>query len=151
MKLIIEFFIQFHAIPLIFCAIILFGAVLVHIFRLHRIEDFKPAKFILIWIVIAAPQIIGLNVADFYMKQLPIHALELTPQGCKNHQQIFTTKDQNCVINGRLIEVQKIHYLFRFNSDKFTLNRCHVLKVRQREFEEYKSDFDELYEKIRGF
>lgn len=144
----IEFFIYQGALSLIITALLMLIYVIYQISKLNSVNEYKAGKYAIVWFVISFPQIIGLLVAEEYKEYLPIHAIELTEESCKLYLKENVTKDQKCILNGRILEDQINTYLLKVNGQKLSINKCDILLMRSREFLEYRGQFEQLFESI---
>ena len=144
-KVFIELFLNFGATPLVLTALITFVYVVYHISTLKSIEEYRVGKFVVIWVIIAAPQIYGLHLTERYKNYLPIHQLLLTAESCTKYRKNELIREPPCLLNGRLIEDQNNKYSFQINNQKIHIDKCHVLNIRIRDFSEFKDEFNDLF------
>ncbi|NVK23852.1 MAG: hypothetical protein HWE10_02885 [Gammaproteobacteria bacterium] len=145
-KLLIEFFLSHGAKPIVFAALTMLMYVFYHLSQLRSIKQFKSGKFAMIWFVIATPQVVGVIVAEKYKAHLPVHQIKLNKETCESLRNNAFIKDQKCELHGRVLDDQNNIYLFQLNEQKLRVRKCDVLRVRIRDFVEYKDNFEHIFE-----
>lgn len=94
--------------------------------------------------------VVSLSFAQSIKAQLPVYQYELSEVGCQKIRRAnieYTVLDSgHCKIYGNILSDSELQQVIYSGSEQVELDKCDIKFQRLRDFEEFRKEFDELYD-----